>query len=69
VISLLLLFVREPWLAATAVLAFNRCFEVIQVRTWHRWSRSDGHWGSVIEQGYIRRLLERLNEIKLEQQK
>jgi hypothetical protein len=25
---------------------------------------SDGHWGVMIEQGYIRRLLERLNEIK-----
>ena len=25
---------------------------------------SDGHWGAMIEQGYIRRLLERLNEIK-----
>ena len=24
----------------------------------------DGHWGAMIEQGYIRRLLERLNEIK-----
>ena len=28
---------------------------------------SDGHWGAMIEKGYIRRLLERLNEIKLEQ--
>jgi hypothetical protein len=27
---------------------------------------SDGHWGEMIEQGYIRRLLERLNEIKRE---
>ena len=27
---------------------------------------SDGHWGHVINQGYIRRLLERLNEIKAE---
>ena len=27
---------------------------------------SDGHWGEMIEQGYIRRLLERLNEIKSE---
>ena len=27
---------------------------------------SDGHWGAMIEQGYIRRLLERLNEIKTE---
>jgi hypothetical protein len=27
---------------------------------------SDGHWAAMIEQGYIRRLLERLNEIKLE---
>jgi hypothetical protein len=25
---------------------------------------SDGHWGHVIERGYIRRILERLNEIK-----
>jgi hypothetical protein len=25
---------------------------------------SDGHWEQMIEQGYIRRLLERLNEIK-----
>lgn len=25
---------------------------------------SDGHWGAMIEQGNIRRLLERLNEIK-----
>jgi len=25
---------------------------------------SDGHWGEMIEKGYIRRLLERLNEIK-----
>jgi hypothetical protein len=30
---------------------------------------SDGHWGEMIEKGYILRLLERLNEIKLEQQK
>jgi len=29
---------------------------------------SDGHWEEMIEKGYIRRLLERLNEIKLEQQ-
>ena len=28
---------------------------------------SDGHWGAMIEQGYIRRLLERLNEIRAEQ--
>ena len=27
---------------------------------------SDGHWGEMIEKGYIRRILERLNEIKLE---
>ena len=27
---------------------------------------SDGHWGAMIEKGYIRRVLERLNEIKLE---
>lgn len=27
---------------------------------------SDGHWGTMIEEGYIRRLLERLNEIKSE---
>jgi hypothetical protein len=26
---------------------------------------SDGHWATMIEKGYIRRLLERLNEIKL----
>ena len=25
---------------------------------------SDGHWGAMIEQGHIRRLLVRLNEIK-----
>ena len=25
---------------------------------------SDGHWGAMIEKGYIRRILERLNEIK-----
>ena len=25
---------------------------------------SDGHWGEMIEKGYIRQLLERLNEIK-----
>ena len=25
---------------------------------------SDGHWGAMIEQGYIRRLLERLNDLK-----
>jgi hypothetical protein len=30
---------------------------------------SDGHWAEMIEEGYIRRLLERLNEIKLEHQK
>ena len=28
---------------------------------------SDGHWGEMIEKGYIRQLLERLNEIKEEQ--
>jgi hypothetical protein len=28
---------------------------------------SDGHWGAMIEQGYIRLLLERLNVIKEEQ--
>jgi uncharacterized protein DUF6508 len=27
---------------------------------------SDGHWGTMIEKGYVRRLLERLNEIKSE---
>ena len=27
---------------------------------------SDGHWGEMIEKGYIRRILERLNEIKSE---
>ena len=27
---------------------------------------SDGHWAAMIEKGYIRRVLERLNEIKLE---
>jgi hypothetical protein len=27
---------------------------------------SDGHWEAMIEKGYIRRLLERLNEIKEE---
>ena len=27
---------------------------------------SEGHWGEMIEKGHIRRLLERLNEIKLE---
>ncbi len=27
---------------------------------------SDGHWAVMIEQGYIRRLLERLNKLKLE---
>jgi len=27
---------------------------------------SDGHWGEMIEKGYIRQLLERLNEIKSE---
>ena len=30
---------------------------------------SDGHWAEMIEKGYIRRLLERLNEIKAEQLK
>ena len=30
---------------------------------------SDGHWGQMIEEGYIRRLLERLDQIKLEQLK
>ncbi|MEO8355262.1 MAG: DUF6508 domain-containing protein [Chloroflexota bacterium] len=30
---------------------------------------SDGHWGDMIEKGYIRRLLERLNEIKLKRSK
>jgi hypothetical protein len=25
---------------------------------------SDGHWGAIIEEGHIRRLLERINEIK-----
>ena len=29
---------------------------------------SDGHWAQMIEDGYIRRLLERLNEIKSEKQ-
>lgn len=28
---------------------------------------SDGHWGQMIEEGHIRRLLERLNQIKSEQ--
>ena len=28
---------------------------------------SDGHWGEMIEKGYVRQLLERLNEIKAEQ--
>jgi hypothetical protein len=28
---------------------------------------SDGHWAEMIEKGYIRRLLERLNEVKSEQ--
>ncbi len=28
---------------------------------------SDGHWAQMIEEGHIRRLLERLNEIKAEQ--
>jgi len=28
---------------------------------------SDGHWGEMIEKGYIRQLLERLNDIKAEQ--
>jgi hypothetical protein len=27
---------------------------------------SDGHWAAMIEKGYIRRVLERLNQIKLE---
>ena len=27
---------------------------------------SDGHWAAMIEEGYIRRVLERLNQIKLE---
>jgi uncharacterized protein DUF6508 len=30
---------------------------------------SDGHWAAMIEEGYIRRLLERLDEIKSEQMK
>jgi len=30
---------------------------------------SDGHWAQMIEEGYIRRLLERLNEIKFEELK
>jgi len=30
---------------------------------------SDGHWGEMIEEGYIRRLLERLDEIRSEQGK
>jgi hypothetical protein len=30
---------------------------------------SDGHWGEMIEKGYIRRLLERLNEIQSELRK
>jgi uncharacterized protein DUF6508 len=30
---------------------------------------SDGHWAQMIEEGYIRRLLERLNEIKSEMMK
>jgi hypothetical protein len=30
---------------------------------------SDGHWGVMIEKGYIRRLLERLNEIKTQRTK
>ena len=30
---------------------------------------SDGHWGEMIEKGYIRRILERLNAIKSEQMK
>ena len=29
---------------------------------------SDGHWAQMIEEGHIRRLLERLNEIKSERQ-
>jgi Family of unknown function (DUF6508) len=28
---------------------------------------SDGHWATMIDRGYIRRLLEQLNEIKREQ--
>lgn len=28
---------------------------------------SDGHWGGMIEKGYIRRLLERMEVIKVEQ--
>ena len=30
---------------------------------------SDGHWAEMIEKGHIRRILERLNEIKIEQLK
>ena len=30
---------------------------------------SDGHWGEMIDKGYIRRLLERLNQMKAEQLK
>ncbi|HJR79554.1 MAG TPA: DUF6508 domain-containing protein [Anaerolineales bacterium] len=30
---------------------------------------SDGHWGQMIEEGYIRRVLERLDEIKWERRK
>ena len=30
---------------------------------------SDGHWGEMIEKGYVRQLLERLNEIKVELKK
>jgi len=29
---------------------------------------SDGHWGEMIEKGYIRRVLERLNQMKSEMQ-
>jgi hypothetical protein len=29
---------------------------------------SDGHWGEMIEKGYVRRLLERLDEMRSEQQ-
>ena len=29
----------------------------------------DGHWGAMIEKGYIRRLLERLEKIKFDQLK
>jgi hypothetical protein len=30
---------------------------------------SDGHWAEMIEKGYVRRILERLNEIKSEMRK